>query len=463
MTKVNQQSAEVLRMQADWDKVDALCGGTAGMRAAGEKFLPKWPQEDTKSYDFRLRTSTLFNAYERTVENMAGKPFSEPLKWTDIEPDVEAWFDNIDLAGRNLHVFAAEVFQSAVHYGLTHILTDYPPTKDEEGKPLYPNLAAEKAAGVRPNAVHVKPTSVLGWKSQKVKGVETLAQVRIMECVQEDDGDFGVTDVQQVRVLTPGAYEIFRKNAKDEWVSFENGTTSLDYIPLRTVYTRRTGFMTAKPPLLNLADLNIKHWQSQSDQDSILHTARVAILAISGVNDEDKIVIGAKTALMLPLNAKAEYVEHSGAAIGAGRESLQDLEDQMRAMGGELLVATPGDKTATQSSIDTAQAQCQLSAMAQALEDGLDAMVDDMAKFSGRPEQGDIDVFKDFAPEVALAALGPFVLALIQLHSNGILSKEDVFTELQRYGVVNPDMLWKDVQDRMSLEPPAFTVPALAA
>jgi hypothetical protein len=34
-------------------------------------------------------------------------------------------------------------------------------------------------------------------------------------------------------------------------------------------------------PLRDLAYLNVKHWQSQSDQDTILHVARVPILAIS--------------------------------------------------------------------------------------------------------------------------------------------------------------------------------------
>jgi hypothetical protein len=44
-------------------------------------------------------------------------------------------------------------------------------------------------------------------------------------------------------------------------------------ITLVTLYTKRTGFMCGSPPLLNMALLNIKHWQSQSEQDNILHVA----------------------------------------------------------------------------------------------------------------------------------------------------------------------------------------------
>jgi hypothetical protein len=41
--------------------------------------------------------------------------------------------------------------------------------------------------------------------------------------------------------------------------------------------------MRGSPPLLNLALLNIKHWQSQSEQDNILHVARVPLLVAYGL------------------------------------------------------------------------------------------------------------------------------------------------------------------------------------
>lgn len=72
-TKVNDKSAAVTAMEEDWDKVDALIGGTKTMRAAGERWLPKFPGESQKSWDYRVKTSTLYNAMGRTVKNMAAK------------------------------------------------------------------------------------------------------------------------------------------------------------------------------------------------------------------------------------------------------------------------------------------------------------------------------------------------------------------------------------------------------
>jgi hypothetical protein len=464
MAKVNDVSAAVAAMQPKWAKIDALIGGTEAMRAAGEKYLPKFPAEDEESYKYRVATSTLFNGLARTLENMAAKPFAEAITYTDIDKVAEEWLTDIDQCGNNLTVFAHSLFVEGMAKGLTHILVEHPVALNDDGSLMYPTKAAEDAAGVRPYLVHIKPGQVLGWRTMKgANGAEVLAMLRFMECVEQPDGEFGTAAIEQIRVLVPGAWATYRKSTapgvnKDEWLLDKQGTTTLDFIPLVTFYTKRTGFMTATPPLIDLADLNIKHWQSSSDQDSILHTARVPILAISGLNDEDKIEIGAKAFLRLPIGATAAYVEHTGAAIDAGRVSLQDLENQMRAMGAELLVEAQVASTATQNSIEDGEAKCQLARMVQGEEDALDNALDIMHTMKRMEYKGSIDIFDDFSSDAVLASAGPFIIALVQLVNNGLLDKESAFEEMQRYGILNPDLVWKDVQDKIDLEPPMFDV-----
>src|SRR5262249_43981635 len=141
-------------------------------------------------------------------------------------------------------------------------------------------VADEQAAGNRPYLVHVKAENLIGWKSETVNGAERLTQVRIKECVLEPDGEFGEKEVEQIRVLEPGRWRIFRKAMSGadagKWVSFREGVSSVtDKITLATVYINRTAFMCGEPPLEDLADLNVAHWQSSSDQRNILHVARV--------------------------------------------------------------------------------------------------------------------------------------------------------------------------------------------
>jgi len=231
--------------------------------------------------------------------------------------------------------------------------------------------------------------------------------------------------------------------------------------------------MTGEPVLSDLADLNVQHWNLCSDSDSLLHTASVPILTITGVDDTTKIVVGAKAALILPLGATAGYTEHTGAAISAGRTRLKDLEESMRTMGAELLVSKPGDMTATQSSIDTAQAQCQLSQMAGNFEDTLDQAIDIAATWVGLGDQGDVDIFDDFAAApVQGSDVQPFVAALVALVTSDLLSKESAFNELTRYGILNDDLEWEAEAEKISKQPapllgsplplgkPALTKPA---
>lgn len=62
--KVQDPSPAVTAMAAEWPISEALLGGTASMRRAGQAFLPKWPNEEQKAYDARLATATLFPAFK---------------------------------------------------------------------------------------------------------------------------------------------------------------------------------------------------------------------------------------------------------------------------------------------------------------------------------------------------------------------------------------------------------------
>ena len=85
--QVNTQSAAVADMARHWGVIEALMGGTTAMRAAKEAYLPKQPREDQEDYDYRLKTSTLFPAFARTVGVMTGKPFAKELTLSEDVPD----------------------------------------------------------------------------------------------------------------------------------------------------------------------------------------------------------------------------------------------------------------------------------------------------------------------------------------------------------------------------------------
>lgn len=444
-------------MRKDWAIVDALMGGTAAMRAAKEKFMPKWPKETTETYSARLKNATLLPALSETVQNMTGRVFAKPIVLSDDVPEqILSFAENLDRQGNNLQVWSQTFFSQALSHGLCHALVEYPSTTDEEGKPLIRTVADEKAAGVRPYVVLISPGQVLGWRSNSASGQHVLTQFRYLEVVEEDDGEFGVKSIPQIRILTPGVWAIWRKSegtaSTEEWVKHAEGKNTLGEIALTTLYTKRTGYMTAKPPLLELAHLNVKHWVSQSDQDNILHVARVPMLAVIGVEDDFNLVVGTSSATRLPKEGDMKWVEHTGKSIEAGSASLHDLVDDMRLSGAKLLEKeNQGVKTATQAEDESAQEMSPLQTMAGQLEDALDQILQFFAKWIKQAQGGHVTVNGnfdvDFAPEIT-------VPMLVNMATNGQISSQTLFGEIQRRGMLKDDLTWDEELKRLKEQPP---------
>ncbi len=439
-------------MQADLILAAALMGGTRAMRAAGETYLPKWPNEDAESYKTRLATSVLFPAFKRTVFTLAGKPFSKPLTiGEDVPPQLVDWAEDIDLEGRNLHTFAHDLMKCALAQGLCGILVDYP-VKPEGVK----TKADEQKAGLRPYFVHIKPEQLIGWISARVSGKWVIQQLRILEYVQEPDGDFATKEVKQVRVLEPGTWATYRQDPKkpEDWILDKKGVTSLSYVPFIPVYGDREGFMAGKSPLIEVAHMNVEHWQSASDQRTILHVARVPILVITGIEDDKfQLSLGASAAVKLPLNGTMEYVEHTGAAIEAGQNDLDKLEERMRQAGAELLVIKPMAVTATQVSTENAVGMCALQSIASGLEDAIDSGLQMMADWSGQPEGGHVTLFDDYASNNLSDASAQIVVSAQQ---SGLISKATAINELKRRGTLAAEVNPEEEAEAVGSEGPAL-------
>jgi hypothetical protein len=441
-------------MRADWAVVAPLMGGTKAMRAAGKLLLPQYPAEDNDAYAMRLAQSTLLPAYSETVGNMTDRVFADPLQLGDDVPEeIAGWCQDIDRAGSDLNNWAVDWFRMGLSHGLCHALVEYPRAEGVRTR------ADEIAAGLRPYAVLIRPEQVLGWRSEGGR----LTQVRYLETVEEPDGDFGVNSVEQVRVLVPGAWRVYRQTDSGAWGVFDEGVTSLQSIPWVTFYAGRTGLMTAKPPLLELAHLNVKHWQSQSDQDNILHVIRVPILVRVGMETRydshgnplpAEFKVGAGTLTDLPRDGDMKFVEHTGAAVGAGRQALQDLIDEMRMAGAKLLAKDKQQtKTATQAEEEAAQELSPLARMAGQFADALAQLLQFMADYRGIADGGSVELRgnfdADFMPEVSLPTL-------VAMCNAGLLSKETLFSEMQRRGVISDEHNWLDEMERIKNQGPAL-------
>ena len=149
-------------------------------------------------------------------------------------------------------------------------------------------------------------------------------------------------------------------------------------------------------------------------------------------------------------NAKIGVVEHSGAAIDAGRTELKDMEFQMQAMGLQLLVSRSGASTATGDLIDEQKVNSRLGMWADNLKDTLELAFAMMAEMADITADINIVINKDFAAN-ALSHLE--IDALNKMYLAEVISKQTYINEAKRRNLLSEEVTFDDEQDFMMQEP----------
>lgn len=450
MSDVSQITKPMMTLHKQIRLIDDLLGGTQRMRDAGQRYLFKMELESNKRYQNRLNRSTLYPALAETLSQMTGRVFFKPIMLNDVHHTlVETILPDVDLSGNNLDVFASRLFYQGLAHGVVYCLVDYTQVGTVK------NLAEEKALGARPYLVKIDATDVLGFKSEMRNGKRQLVQFRYRETVIEPDGEFGEKAVEQVCVYEIGRVRKFRKTdggfTEVANIELKAGGKPLDFIPIVPFITKQTSqFMVGEPPLTELAHLNVKHWQSQSDQDNILNIARVPILVRKGVEPGGEVQISGSL-IDLPSDGDLLFVEISGHSIGAGQESLKELESQMRVAGAKLLDKTVLAMTVEQARDEQGKEISQLRLYANRFEDALDLMLEYLGHWIGiAPEQvgnvaisGNID--SDFDPNLSMDTV-------LKMQAVGTLSQQSTFEEAKKRGLISDTLQWEEEQARLQAE-----------
>lgn len=445
-------------MAPRWAKINALLGGTEAMRAVGQAFLPMHTEEKQEAYNERLARNVLFNMTELTLDSWVGRPFGERIiQSEDMPPELKTLMDDVDLQGNNVDVFARQWFRDGLAKAFSHVLVDFPrPEPMPNGKPR--TLADDRNEMLRPYWVNIPPENVIFMHSEVAGGVEYLTHVRIREDIITMDG-FTEIVTPRIRVLTPGMAQIYEqrriKSGRTEWVPIDEYSYDLNFIPMVTFYANREGLALGKSPLTDLGDLNIAHWQSQSDQTAILTVARFPMLALSGGVDEKKeLKVGPHQWLFTPdSQGRFYYVEHTGKAIGAGRQDLLDLEEKMAQYGAEFLKKDPDRMTATAKALNHIEATSPLQDVVVRFNDSLNLALDYMAQWMKLTSTGSLRVNTDFGPD----ELDSSNLDALKVARQGRdISRETYLKELKRRHVLAED--FDPEEDEEELEEEASAI-----
>lgn len=409
-------------MEPGWLLIEQLLKGTRGIRQGHRKFLPQFPREADESYDVRLSKAVLAPFYKRLELLLAGMLTRKPVRLTDVSDQVTEQLFDVDLQGNDLQTWLFNTARIALRYGHVGVLVDAP-RAGENGRPYW---------------ITISPRELLGWRTEVANGQQRLTMLRIAETVTVPDGKYGEKDVERVRVLTPGAYEIHEKDEKGDYKIVDEGRTSLSEIPFAVAYANRTGVMESMPPLDDIAELNLQHYQVSSDLSNILSVSAIPLLAIYGFpQSAEEISAGASEALALPETARSEYIEPSGNSFDAQFKQLEQIESKINGLG---LAAVLGAKLVGESAeakrIDRSQGDSTMMVIAQQMQDLIDNCLRFHAQYLQQPVAGSSQVNRDFMGQ----RLEPQeIQALLQLYTAGTITQDTLLNELANGDVLSED------------------------
>jgi hypothetical protein len=413
-------SPTVQSWQSNLALVRALYGGFQALYAGRTQFLPQHPKEDKQDYEIRSRRPTFYNAFARTVRGLAGMVCNTPPTPEGVPKEILALYeDDIDNEGTDGPSFVRRVFQDGLVPGLVGIFVNQQGLVGE-------NLtrADELTAGIRPYWELVRMDDIRSFRTTTEAGRVLLEQLVFCEKRQVPVGQFGVKEVERIRVyqrlprreagdtdsLPPTVREIlYEKDGRGKYVIVsERDLPSVEEIPLAVIYTGdRLAFLDAQPPLLDLAHVNLLHYQTQSDMHHAVHISNVPFLFGIGIKEGD-LEIGPNRAVLVEdgdERTTMRWVEHTGAQLGSTRAILSDLEEQMAHLGlGMLQRKSRAAETAEKASLDKKDQDSVLAGIVTELEDGLERALFYTSQYLGLATWGRFAFTRDFEVEPEAAA-----------------------------------------------------------
>lgn len=481
-------SDQVAQQWRDTLLCDDLDGGPRRMRFRGTLWLPQEPKEEDADYQRRLERSALYPGLTDALDRAVSKPFSRKVVVKDLPPGMDdAWLQNVDGEGNDLTQFTRNWMRAAIKHGQAHCWVDYTPMAKPDGTP--PTRADELSKKPRPFLRLIEKSNILGWDTVTLPdGSQGLSELRFREIKSTGSG-YRKDKREYVRVLRLDSYEVWenesyqpptwsvrnpgsefydwQEDRRASWKLVESGpfgpTGGFTKLPIQTLYTGYRAFMVSRPAFIDLAEINLTHWQSASDQRNILHVARVPMLFAQGFGEDEVkkgIVAGAGVLVSSrEPGAQLSYVEHSGAAIEAGRVDLDQLEKLMQGMGSRPMTERSGDITATQVAVaesgTTTDIQCWIAAQEAALKGAFVIAGQWLGIPAEAVERCSVDIFSDFA--VVLKG-NEDLKDLRAMRDAGDLDAETYLREVKRRGLLADDVDLEEIIKKTHGEPkPAQT------
>jgi hypothetical protein len=452
-----------------WRRCRDVAGGSDAVKAKTTTYLPcPGGMDPWRDYPAYLARALFFGAMARTIDGLAGSILQKAPTIT-APPRVQPWLRDVTLGDQSLDLLAASVIREVLAVGRGAVLVDHTPEGASEPRPYMAFYDAE---------------AIVSWRVERRGGDQQLVRAVLFETVEEPayDDDAKIVSTAQYRelALTPeGLYQqrvhvkLPRSHVRDPgrtiwiaspWITPTRRGAPLQFIPLVVFGASALGPSVERPPLVDLADVNLSHYRSSADREHALYWVSSPTPWVAGAKGSGPMRIGSSVAWDLEKDGRAGMVEMTGQGVGALRDAMQEKAAMMASLGARLLEAAPSvAETAQAVQMRHSGEHASLRAIAQVASQGLTMALRWFAWWAGTEDRpadvpAAIELSKDFfSMKLSADELRSLVLAW---QADGI-SFETLHHNLQRGDLMRPGVSVDDERHAIEHEmPPALPRPA---
>jgi hypothetical protein len=397
----------VERMRA-WEDIAHCCAGEYVIKRHRERYLPQLELTgDTKAdalrYAAYLTRAVFYNVTQSTVEGLVGQVFThDPV--VEVPDEMDVIIDDAQGDGISLKQLAKIAVTELVKFARVGVFVDYPDVSATVSK-------AQQAAGfVRPTIIIYDPRHIINWRKVTIGAKRMLSLVVIRDSALVSDDGFEPTTETIYRVLrldgapatdetlSPDAplryvQELWREGAGAPYRTFEIVDGSGQ--PMREIPFMFSGAVTNdpepdEPDLASLASLNLAHYRNSADYEDSCHLVGQPQPIYSGITDEwltkiqGQVYFGSRAPVCLPVGGSAELLQVS--PNGMLKESMDQKEAQMLAIGAKLITPQRVQRTATEAGIDDVKEMSTLGSIVDNLSQAITFALKICARFMNLPE-----------------------------------------------------------------------------
>lgn len=467
---VNYQHPQYLSRAPQWDRISDVLAGSDAVKRRPESYLPMLSghRKRPAAYAAYVDRALWYGATSRTLDALIGTVYRREPQ-VRLPPRLQPLVANVNGQGDTLYTFSKTVLEEVCSKGRYGILADI----SSDGTGL-------------PHLVGYKAEDIWSWRTRTVRGRKVVDQIILREEFEVVNLDgFGASCAEQFRVLEldeAGYYasSVYRTVGEAGGASGERAEAvyelaeepirarpkpgqPIDYLPFVFLNSGHLRPDTCKPPMLDMADVQVSHYRSSADLEEGRHRLAFPIPVISGVDADSGAVweVGGDSVWEIPVDAKAYMLEFTGQGLGSLENALSQKERYLAFLGAKMLEGQKKQaETAEALHLRNSGENANLATIARTVSDGFEAVFRILCDWTASPAQDlKFELNQDFYDSRLTAQ---DLVALVQAVQVGVLPLDDFLYNLKQGEILRPEITIEDARHLLETDRPPLLGQAMA-